>query len=153
MITTRHSLQSPIGIPPSTRKTLPTRCDRSRYNSATVRRSDSGYCCFAPTYGLSNFEALKLRMFQIERAGCLVSSASMRLSELLGCRPRLECRFALPNGMRRIKRVALCLRPLEQVKFHKARHAVEIGFAAEPNLLEGFLGATFYLEAIHGNEH
>src|SRR5258708_1068043 len=114
---------------------------------------NSRYRGFAPTHGLSNFEALKLRMFQIERAGCLVSSARVRLSELLGCGPRLERRFALPNGMRRIKRVVLCLRPLEQVKFHKAGHAVEIGFAAEPNLLEGFLGASFYLEAIHGDEH
>src|SRR5882672_4283519 len=113
---------------------------------------NSGYRGFAPTYGLSNFEALKLRMLQIERAGCIVSSASMRLAELLGRRPRLERRFALPNGVRRIKRVVLCIRPLEQVKFHKAGHAVEIGFAAEPDLLEGFLGASFYLEAIHSDE-
>src|SRR5258705_10004870 len=116
-------------------------------------KPNSGYRGFAPTYGLSNLEALKLRMLQIERAGCIISSASMRLAELLGRRPRLERRFALPNGVRRIKRVVLCIRPLEQVKFHKAGHAVEIGFAAEPDLLEGFLGAAFYLEAIHGDEH
>jgi hypothetical protein len=47
----------------------------------------------------------------------------------------------------------LRLRTSEQMKFDEAGHAVEIGFAAGPDLLEGLLRAFLHFEAIHGDEH
>src|ERR1700730_8744587 len=77
----------------------------------------------------------------------------MRLAELLGPGPGLECRLALPDGVRGIQRVVLGLGTFQQMEFDEARHLVEIAVAALPHALERFFTTFDHLEAVHGDEH
>src|SRR5262245_7479843 len=77
----------------------------------------------------------------------------MRFSEFIGPRPCLEVRLRVPNRVRRVERVVFCFGSLQQVELDESRHAIEIRFAARPDLLERLFGALFDLEAIHGDEH
>src|SRR5262245_28146566 len=90
---------------------------------------------------LAHLEALEFWMLQIERAGRGVAGAGMGRTEFLGSGPVLEAVLALPDRVRRIERVVLGFRPLEQVKFDEPRHAVEVRLATGPDLLERVFGS------------
>jgi hypothetical protein len=55
--------------------------------------------------GLTYLEALKFRMLQIERPGCLVASTRVRGPKFFRLRPRLEGPLALPHAVRGIERI------------------------------------------------
>src|SRR5262245_33530402 len=90
-------------------------------------------------------------MLEIERL--VVAGAAVGGAELLGSRPGLERRPALPHRVRRVERVVLVLRSLEQVELDEAGHPGEMGVAARPHLLEGLFRALLHAKAVHGDEH
>src|SRR4051812_34572747 len=92
-------------------------------------------------------------MIEIELRARLASGAGMRDLEFFRLGPALEMRLALPQCVRRIERVVLGFRALQQIKGHEAGQAVEIGFAAGPDLLEGLFRTFCDLESIHRDKH
>src|SRR6185437_13268658 len=102
---------------------------------------------------LTHFEALELRMLEIKRTGRLVAGARVGGAKFLRLGPGLESRLAPPDGMRRVERVVLGLRPLKQMKLDEAGNAVEIRFARQPDFFKRLLGALLDPKAVHGDEH
>src|SRR5690242_5914018 len=92
-------------------------------------------------------------MLEIELAGRFIAGAGMRGAEFLGLRPALEMRLALPGRVRRIERVIVRFRSLQQIEGHETRQPIEIGFTACPDGLEGFFGAFCDLETVHRDKH
>ena len=103
--------------------------------------------------GLDHLEALELRMAEIKALAGLVVGAGMRLAELLRLGPGLERRLVRPQGVGRIQRVIVGLRPAQQIEFDETREFAQIGFARRPYGLERLLGASLHLKTIHRNKH
>ena len=100
------------------------------YWAVRRRPPELGDRSLAPTHSLAHFEALELRMVDVERlvlARILVGGA-----EFLRPCPGFERRLALPNGVRGIEREVFVLGSLEQVEFDEAGHLGQLRIAAEP---------------------
>src|SRR5262245_53021105 len=104
---------------------------------------------FGARHRLPDLEALELRMVEVE--WLVLSGILVRHPERLGPGPGLERRLALPDRMRRIERVLLGLRPLEQMELNEARHLLQLRVAVEPDGLESFFRSALHAKPIHGD--
>src|SRR5688572_3215423 len=100
--------------------------------------------------GLNHGEALETGMAEVERL--VVASVAMGGADRLRFGPGLEILARAPDRMGGKQRVILLRLAAQQVEFEKARHAVEMDVAVQPDLLEGVLLAADDLKAVHGDE-
>jgi hypothetical protein len=92
-------------------------------------------------------------MAEIEAFAGLVVGTGVGAAELFRFGPGFERGLVGPDRVRRIQRVILGDRALEQMKLDEAGHIAEIGFARAPDGLERRLRANLHLEPVHCDKH
>src|SRR5436190_24061264 len=85
----------------------------------------SSLCRSGLALALDHLKTLEFGMAEIEAFASLVVGAGMGTAEFVRTRPGFECRLVDPGGVRRIQRVVVGNRSLEQVELDEARHLAE----------------------------
>src|SRR5882757_3029366 len=102
---------------------------------------------------LDHLEPLEFGVTEIEAFAGLVVGTGMGAAELFRPGPGLERRLVDPGGVRRIQRVIIRHRTLQQVKLDETGHAAEIGFPGRPDGFESLFRADLHLKPVHRDKH